>query len=156
MSVASILTIFKLFREVGQNSVEETLKEKMQSYLAHSKKDNETAVKSDDDKSMREVIKKERTKDDDSCSLDTLSEQDSITSETEIDGINHHVEDVAKPEEEIISNIPSQNEDIVQDVMDMNVLLCKLKSILMEVLLNMKTIILTFSCMNELNIHFNF
>ena len=111
----------------------------MQSYLHNSKKDNDTVLKSDDDKSLREIIQKENTKDEDSYSLDTLSEQESIASETEIDGTDHQLEVVVKPEEEIVKNIPSQNEDIVQDISDMNVLLCKLKSILMEVF-NMKTI----------------
>ena len=122
------------FREVGQNSIEETLKEKRQSYLHHSNKDTDSVIKSDDDKSMREIIKKKNTEDDDSYSLDTLSEQDSIASETNIDGTDHQTEVIIKPGEEIVKNIPSQNEDIVQDITDMNVLLCKLKSILLQVL----------------------
>ena len=104
----------------------------MQLDLHHTKK--ETVLKSvDDDKSMMEIIKNGNTKDDNSNIFDTLSEQDSIVSETDIDGSCNQMEVITKHGEKIAQNITSQNEEIIQDITDMNVLLNKLKSILMEV-----------------------
>ena len=65
------------------------MKEKINNFLGPNEKDNVEASnnKSDDDTSVREIIDKDVGKDDHSSSLGTLSEQDSIKSETETDDV---------------------------------------------------------------------
>ena len=60
------------------------MKEKINTYLGQNEKEtNEKINKSDDEKSVREIIEKPEKEDDHSSSIGTLSEQESIRSETE-------------------------------------------------------------------------
>jgi len=126
-----------LARELGQNasSIDETLKEKINTYLGQNEKEtNEKINKSDDEKSVREIIEKPEKEDDHSSSIGTLSEQESIRSETEtgVYDIENNNDLLHSLREDNFYTTDENHNDLIQDVLDVNVLLCKLKSILME------------------------
>ena len=117
-----------------------TLKEKVSSFLSEPR--DQEDERSDDDTSVRELLGETQQ----TSSVDTASEQDSILSETG-SGAEEHTENRLGYRTNIFrkyltfhyslriiaaTDIQSQG-DILQDVMDMNTLLCKLKNILMEV-----------------------
>ena len=117
-----------------------TLKEKVSSFLSEPRDQEEE--RSDDDTSVRELLGETQQ----TSSVDTASEQDSILSETG-SGAEEHTENRSGYRARVLKNIYTSycslriiattdiqsQEDIIQDVMDMNTLLCKLKNILMEV-----------------------
>ena len=123
-------------REVNQNgsSLENTLKEKVKNFLANEKEEDNTFEKSDDDNSVRELFIGVKGKEEPGSSVDTLSEQASISSESvgEERGDTGDIGDTESCDGGEIRDLEHQN-DIMQDVMDVNTLLLKLQSILMEV-----------------------
>merc|ERR1712098_950853 len=110
-------------------------KEKINTFLDQNEKETiEKMNRSDDDKSVREVIEKP-DKDDQSSSVGTLSEQESIRSETGTEGVyevDNNNEILNSLREDNLFSTDENHNDIIQDVLDVNVLLCKLRSILLE------------------------
>ena len=112
----------------------------MSSFLSEPRDQEEE--RSDDDTSVRELLGETQQ----TSSVDTASEQDSILSETG-SGAEENTENRSGYRARVLKNIYTSycslriiattdiqsQEDIIQDVMDMNTLLCKLKNILMEV-----------------------
>jgi len=100
----------------------------------NEKETNEKINKSDDEKSVREIIEKPEKEDDHSSSIGTLSEQESIRSETEtgVYDIENNNDLLHSLREDNFYTTDENHNDLIQDVLDVNVLLCKLKSILME------------------------
>ena len=142
-------------REVNQNngsSLENTLKEKVNKFLAKDKENDDNFEKSeDDDSSVRELF---ASKEAPGSSVDTLSEQESLSSEGG-DLERADTRDTGESEDcgvFEIRDLDHQN-DILQDVMDVNTLLLKLQSILVEVgyfdnyIIKMSSLINTFSLM---------
>ena len=112
------------------SSLENTLKEKVNKFLANEKENDNNFEKSDDDNSVRELfVSKEAP----GSSMDTLSEQESLSSEAgELERVD--TEDITGESEDCgVFEIPDINHDVLQDVMDVNTLLLKLQTILMEV-----------------------
>ena len=118
-------------REVNQNngsSLENTLKEKVNKFLAN---DKENDSKSDEDNSVRELFPSQGAP---GSSVDTLSEQESLSSEGgDLERVD--TEDMGEIEDCGVFEIPDfdHQNDVLQDVMDVNTLLLKLQTILMEV-----------------------
>ena len=120
--------------------MDETLVEKLDTYLADSKEGNEVeADKSEDDCSVREILQQSEMEEKSAdATYGTLSDQESINSEA--DCIFNNQQD---PKQVFIikylylindSSFQLMNQnDILQDVLDMNTLLSKLKTILLEV-----------------------
>ena len=112
------------------SSLENTLKEKVNKFLANEKENDNNFEKSDDDNSVRELfVSKEAP----GSSMDTLSEQESLSSEAgDLERVD--TEDYTGESEDCgVFEIPDINHDVLQDVMDVNTLLLKLQTILMEV-----------------------
>ena len=111
------------------SSLENTLKEKVNKFLANDKENDEKS--DDDDCSVRELFVSSAHGP--GSSVDTLSEQASISSEAG---------DIERPDiEELegeselggVFEIQQFDHNVLQDVMDVNTLLLKLQTILMEV-----------------------
>ena len=132
--------------EKNAKDLDETLVEKLDSYLADSKEENEAeADKSEDDCSVREILQQsemdEKSAD---ATYGTLSDQDSIHSEADCIFTNQQdAKQVSRNKYFIFILIfylisfhlmtNANQDDILQDVLDMNALLSKLKTILLEV-----------------------
>ena len=115
-------------RDTG-SSLENTLKEKVNKFLANDKENDEKS--DDDDCSVRELFVSSAHAQ--GSSVDTLSEQASISSEAG---------DIERPDTEeiegeselgVVFEVQENDHDVLQEVMDVNTLLLKLQTILMEV-----------------------
>jgi len=104
--------------------LDETLVEKLDTYLADSKEGNEVeADKSEDDCSVREILQQSEMEEKSAdATYGTLSDQESINSEADC---------IFNNQQDPNFQLMNQN-DILQDVLDMNTLLSKLKTILLE------------------------
>ena len=100
-------------------SIDETIKEKMDLFLSTNDTKAER-IKFDDEKSMRETLVKKDVADD-SSSLGTLSEQESI----DID-----IESSEEKDNDNSVYVDLNHNDITEDVMEMKAMLYKLKAVL--------------------------
>ena len=108
--------LFIILREQNVLSVDETIKEKMDTMLLDKQR-----IKYDDEKSIRENLMNKDDKRDDNSSQGTLSEQDSINSEEFNNELN---------ESEDISFVDLNQNDITQEVLEMKNLLNQLRTVL--------------------------